>query len=194
MAKRDPRLRAFVKYDKLGQVVPAPVQLRYSAPEGGRTFTWREIPADECCSLPQSDFVFSNNGDATATFSLTNNGNSVVNTPHSEAGIFIAATGDVITVTIPASAGPNKSLIVVDESIPAVLSNQTGTTGALTYTFAAVGGHTYSIDGAAGTTTTSTTTTTTTTSTTTTTTTTTSTTTTTTTTTTSTSTTTTTTP
>jgi hypothetical protein len=50
MAKRDPRLRAFVKVDKLGQVVPGTLILRYSPPEGGRGYFWQEIIPDICCT------------------------------------------------------------------------------------------------------------------------------------------------
>lgn len=50
MAKRDPRLRAFVKVDKLGQVVPGTLILRYSPPEGGRSYFWQEIIPNICCT------------------------------------------------------------------------------------------------------------------------------------------------
>lgn len=50
MAKRDPRLRAFVKVDKLGQVVPGTLILRYIPPESGRTYFWHEIIPDICCT------------------------------------------------------------------------------------------------------------------------------------------------
>jgi hypothetical protein len=50
MAKRNPRLRAFVKVDKLGQVVPGTLILRYKPPEGGRSYFWQEIIPDICCT------------------------------------------------------------------------------------------------------------------------------------------------
>jgi hypothetical protein len=50
MAKRDPRLRAFVKVDKYGQVVPGTLILRYNAPEGGRSYFWHEIIPNICCT------------------------------------------------------------------------------------------------------------------------------------------------
>jgi hypothetical protein len=47
MALRDPRLRAFVKLDKYGQVIPGSMVLRYFQPRGG---FWYEIPQDVCCT------------------------------------------------------------------------------------------------------------------------------------------------
>lgn len=48
--KRNPRLRAFYKVDKLGQVVPGTLILRYKKPEGGRGFYWQELIANVCCT------------------------------------------------------------------------------------------------------------------------------------------------
>lgn len=50
MAKRDPRLRAFVKLDARGQVVPSVVLLRLHKPKG----QWLEINADACCTTSTS--------------------------------------------------------------------------------------------------------------------------------------------
>ncbi len=50
MAKRDPRLRAFVKVDKYGQLVPSVLILRYTPPEGGRGYFWQEVIANVCCT------------------------------------------------------------------------------------------------------------------------------------------------
>ncbi len=48
MAKRNPNLRAFVKVDKLGQVVAGTLILRYTPPESGRSYFWQEIIPDIC--------------------------------------------------------------------------------------------------------------------------------------------------
>ncbi len=42
----NPRLKAYVKYDKNGHIVPFSMQLRKSAPKNG---VWREVAKDLCC-------------------------------------------------------------------------------------------------------------------------------------------------
>jgi len=164
MAKRNPRLRAFVKFDKLGQVVPGTLILRYAPPEGGRGYFWKEITNDECCALPMSNYAYlapASNGE----FVLTVGGATVEDTLTSASGTFAAGSGQSVTVTVTGT-DTTKSLIVVDDTTGAILSNQTGTTGTLTYTFTAAG-DVYTIVAHAGPTTTTTTTSTTTTTTTT---------------------------
>ena len=50
MAARNPRLRAFVKVDKLGQVVAGTLILRYKPPKSGLYLSIR-VPATTCPSL-----------------------------------------------------------------------------------------------------------------------------------------------
>lgn len=160
MAKRDPRLRAFVKVDKLGQVVPGTLVLRYKAPEGGTGYFWQEIIADVCCATPVSNFEFTENSGGAGLLLITVNGVDVVNTDHTLAGKFGPISGDSVAISLT-GAGPTKTLLVVDDTSGVVLSNQTGTTGALTYNYVAPTGHTYTVLAMAGPTTTTTTTTTT---------------------------------
>lgn len=44
--RRDPSLRAFVKYDRRGNAVPSVLIYRKRAPKKG---IWKEITADLCC-------------------------------------------------------------------------------------------------------------------------------------------------
>lgn len=67
MAKRNPRLRAFVKVDKLGQVVPGTLILRYKAPEGGRGYFWQEIIPDICCTTTTTTTTTSTTTTTTTT-------------------------------------------------------------------------------------------------------------------------------
>jgi hypothetical protein len=46
MARRNPRLRAWIKLDKQGQPVPSVLLYRFKQPAGG---LWREVTADYCC-------------------------------------------------------------------------------------------------------------------------------------------------
>jgi len=46
MAKRNARLRAFVRIKENGEVVPGSLILRKIQPKSGR---WYEIPSDICC-------------------------------------------------------------------------------------------------------------------------------------------------
>jgi hypothetical protein len=160
MAKRDPRLRAFVKIDNLGQVVPGTLILRRKPPESGRSNNWIEIEANECCSFPLSQFAFILNS-GTGLFTLAVGGATVVSATNTEAGEFNVAGGQVVTVT-ETGTGPQKTLLVVDNTSGVVLSNQVGTTGALTFTYTAIANHVYTVIGAQNFTTTTTTTTTTT--------------------------------
>lgn len=158
MAKRDPRLRAFVKLDKFGQVVPGTLSLRKKPPEGGRDL-WIEIEANQCCSYPLNTFdYFLANGGTTGTFLITVNGSTVINATNTEGGTFRASSGDTVAATV--SANPQNTLLVVDDTTGVLLSNQTGST-ALTYSFTA-SGDVYSIIATSGPTTTTTTSTTTT--------------------------------
>lgn len=75
MAKRDPRLRAFVKINKLGEVVPGTLILRYKAPEGGRGFYWQEIVANICCTTTTTT--------STSTTSTTSTSTSTTSTTSS---------------------------------------------------------------------------------------------------------------
>jgi len=160
MAKRNPNLRAFVKFDKFGQVVPGSLITRYSPPESGRSFYWKEITFDECCGLPMSNYAYVAPA-ANGEFLLTVGGATIVDSTTSIAGTFAAGSGESVTVTVTGT-DPTKTLLVVDDTTGAILSNQTGTTGTLTYTFTSAG-DVYTIIAHAGPTTTSTTTTTTTT-------------------------------
>lgn len=162
MARRDPNLRAFVKYDKNGDIVPGSLILRRKPPESGRSFHWQELTENQCCSQPLSNWDFfdgsaSNDG----IFQITVNGSIVVNASNTESGTFAAGAGDTVALNLTGS-GPTKSLLVVDDTTGAILSNQTGTTGALTYTYTAPGGHVYTVVATQNPTTTTTTTTTTT--------------------------------
>lgn len=161
--KRDPRLRAFVKVDKLGQVVPGSLILRRNPPEGGRGFYWQEIVANICCAMPVSNFEFteSDGGAADAAFTITINGNTYVNTDHTLAGTYTPSPGDTVVVSVT-GAGPSKTLLVVNDTSGVVLSNQVGTTGTLSYTYSAPTAQTITVVASNGPTTTTTTSTTTT--------------------------------
>lgn len=50
MAKRNARLRAFVRINKYGEVVPSSLILRYKPPESGRSHHWEEIIPNVCCT------------------------------------------------------------------------------------------------------------------------------------------------
>lgn len=158
--KRDPNLRAFVKIDKLGQVVPSSLILRRKPPESGRSHNWIEIEANVCCSVAISNWEYS---DASVSqdgiFTITVNGSLIVDATNTQAGTFAAGAGDTVVVT-STGTGPTKTLLVVDDTTGAVLSNQTGTTGALTYSYVAPALHVYTIIATQNPTTTTTTTTT----------------------------------
>lgn len=158
--KRDPNLRAFVKVDKLGQVVPSSLILRRKPPEGGRSHYWIEIESNVCCSIPISNWEYT---DASVSqdglFTITVNGSLVVSATNTEAGTFSAAGGDTVAIS-STGTGPSKTLLVLDDTTGFVLSNQTGTTGALTYTYVAPALHVYSVIATQNPTTTTTTTTT----------------------------------
>jgi hypothetical protein len=159
MSKRNPRLRAFVKLDKLGQVVPGTLVLRYKPPQGGRGL-WIEIEANECCSFPQNTFDFFLAG-GTGLFTLAVGGATIISATNTEGGTFQSASGQVITATVAAAAsGLNNTLLVVDDTTGVVLSNQVGT-GALTFSTTSTG-DVYTIVATSGPTTTTTTSTTTT--------------------------------
>lgn len=157
MAKRNPNLRAYVKFDKLGQVVPGSLILRYSPPESGRSFFWKEITNDECCALPMSNFAFLS-PDGNDEFVLSVDGATIEDTTTSASGTFAAGAGQSVVVTVTGD-DPTKTLLVVDDTTGVILSNQVGTTGTLTYTFTSAG-DVYTIIAHAGPTTTTTTTTT----------------------------------
>lgn len=160
MAARDPRLRAFVKIDKLGNVVPSSLILRRKPPENGVSHYWIEIAANECCSIPISNWDFTDNSSTPdGVFTITVGGTLVVNATNTQGGSFSAGAGQVVLISITGS-GPTKTLLVVDDTSGAILSNQTGTTGALTYTYTAPGLHIYSVEATQNNTTTTTTTTT----------------------------------
>lgn len=161
MAKRDPRLRAFVKVDKLGQVVPGTLILRYRPPEGGTSHYWMEIEANVCCPAPFSNYTFSSSSNLTDNFLVTVGGATIVNTSFSTAGQFNAAAGQTVVTTLT-GGGPTETLLIVDETSGAIITNQTGTTGTLTATYVPQLNHVYSIFGTSLPTTTTTTTTTTT--------------------------------
>lgn len=163
MAKRDPRLKAYVKFDKLGQVVPGSLILRRTPPEGGRGYFWQEVISDICCNVPVSNFEFSERtgGASDAAFVITINGQTFVSTDHTLAGTYSAGPGSTVVITL-SGAGPTKTLLVVNDTSGVVLSNQTGTTGTLTYTYSAPTAQTITVIGSTGPTTTTTTSTTTT--------------------------------
>lgn len=48
MAQLDKNLRAFVRFDGSGRIVPSSLILRKRKPKVGK---WREIEANECCNL-----------------------------------------------------------------------------------------------------------------------------------------------
>ena len=164
MAKRDPRLKAYVKYDKFGQVVPGSLILRRTPPESGRSYFWKEVTNDECCALPLSNYAYLA-PDATDEFVISVDGAIIVDSHTSISGTFAVGNGQSVVVTVTGT-DPTKTLLVVDDTTGVILSNQTGTTGTLTYTFTAAG-DVYTIISHAGPTTTTTTTTTSTTTTTT---------------------------
>lgn len=160
MAKRDPRLKAYVKYDKYGQVVPGSLILRRTPPESGRGYYWKEVTNDICCSGPISNYEFTLNS-GSALFSIEVNDALVVNTDNTEGGTFAAGSGDTVDISLTGE-GPFKTLLVIDDTTGVILSNQTGTTGDLTYTYVAPALHTFTVVATSGPTTTTTTTTTTT--------------------------------
>jgi len=157
MAERDPRLRAFVKIDRLGQVVPSSLILRRKPPENGVSHNWIEIEANECCSLPLNNFDYVINS-GTGLFTISVGGTVVTNASNTESGTFAAASGQVVIATVRGT-GPTKTLLVLDATSGVVLSNQVGTTGTLTYTFTS-NGDVYYISATQNPTTTTTTTTT----------------------------------
>lgn len=159
MAKRDPRLRAFVKVDKFGQVVPSTLILRRKPPENGTSHYWIEIEANECCSFPLSTFSYSLNG-GTGLFTLAVGGNNIVTATNTEAGDFNVAVGQSVTTTVSGSEGLNRTLLIVDDTTGVILSNQVGT-GTLTFTYTS-NGDVYTVIATQNLTTTTTTTTTTT--------------------------------
>lgn len=156
--KRDPNLRAFVKVDKLGQVVPGTLILRRKPPESGRSHNWIEIESNICCSQPLSEFDYALNS-GTGLFTISVNGSLVTSATNTQSGTYTSAAGDTVLISVTGT-GPQKTLLVVDDTTGVVLSNQVGTTGALTYTYIAPGGHAYSVIAAQNLTTTTTTTTT----------------------------------
>lgn len=160
MAKRDPRLRAFVKVDKLGQVVPGTLILRYKPPESGLGHYWQEIEANVCCSQPISNWEYSDGSVIQdGIFTIRVNGSLIVDATNTQSGTFTAAAGNTVAIS-STGTGPTKTLLVVDDTSGAILSNQTGTTGALTYTYTAPGLHVYTVVATQNPTTTTTTTTT----------------------------------
>lgn len=167
MALRDPRLRAFVRVNKNGEVVPGTLILRRKPPENGTSHYWIEIENNVCCPPPFSNYTFTSGiGNTTDNFLLTVGGATIVNTSFSTAGQFNAAAGQTVITTLT-GGGPTETLLIVDETSGAILTNQTGTTGTLTFTYVPQLNHVYSIFGTSVPTTTTTTTTSTTTTTTT---------------------------
>lgn len=53
MTKRDPRFRAFVKVDRLGQVVPGSLIIRKKYPARTSGY-WQEIVPNVCCPTTTS--------------------------------------------------------------------------------------------------------------------------------------------
>lgn len=160
MARRDPRLRAFVKVDKNGDVVPSSLILRRKPPENGVSHWWQEIEANACCSQPLSNWDFFDGSTiADGILQITVNGAIVVNATNTGGGTYAVGAGQVVAITLTGS-GPTKTLLVVDDTSGSILSNQTGTTGILTYTYTAPGGHVYTVEATQNETTTTTTTTT----------------------------------
>jgi len=157
--KRDPRLRAFVKVDKLGQVVPSSLILRRKPPENGTSHYWIEIEENICCSLPLNLFSYTQLS-STGLFTIAVGGTTITSATNTEGGTFAAAAGQAVVVTV-VGLGPTKTLLIVDNTTGVILSNQTGTTGTLTFSFTATG-HVYSVLATQNPTTTTTTTTTTT--------------------------------
>lgn len=136
MALRNPRLRAFVKLDANGQVIAGATVLRYFQPPKG---FWYEIPQDICCNVTFSNYSLSLIGTTTGTFTLTVGGVTLATETHSVEDTFdTPKSGQTVTATVQTS-GPNESLVFINDSQGAVLSNQTGTTGLLTYTWISTG-------------------------------------------------------
>lgn len=142
MTKRDPRLRAFVKVDKLGQVVPGSLILRRKPPESGLSHYWIEIEENICCSLPLNLFSYTQLS-GTGLFTISVGGTTITSATNTEGGTFAASSGQSVIVNVT-GLGPTKTLLIVDNTSGVVLSNQTGTTGTLTFTFTATG-HVYSV-------------------------------------------------
>lgn len=164
MAKRNPNLRAFVKFDKLGQVIPGTLILRYSPPESGRGYFWKEIVNDECCAVDINSFSFTELNSTNGTLTIDVNG-TVTTSTTTETGTFVANAGNYVQVT-NANGSTYRTLVVTDSDGTTLFSGASQT-AAVTYGFTAVIGHTYSVVGTVNTTTTTTTTSTTTTTTTT---------------------------
>src|SRR6267378_5831490 len=100
MAKRDPRLRAFVKVDKLGQVVPSSLILRRKPPESGRSHYWIEIEENVCCSIPLSNWEYTDGSvSQDGIFTITVNGALIVEATTTQAGTFAAAGGNTVVIT-----------------------------------------------------------------------------------------------
>ncbi len=158
MAKRDPRLKAYVKYDKLGQVVPGSLILRRTPPEGGRDIFWKEIVNDECCTINISTFSFSELNSTNGTLTINVNGTTTTSTT-TETGTFVANAGNFVQVT-NANGSTYRTLTVTD-SDGTVLFTGASQTAAVTYNFTATLDHTYNVVATVNTTTTTTTTTTT---------------------------------
>jgi len=141
MAKRNPRLRAFAKIDRNGDLVPSTLMLRYKPPMNGQSShnPFYELVPNVCCSPALSSFDFSLNGSTTGLFTLVVAGQSLATATNSDDGTFATPqAGQLVTATVKTS-GPNESLVFVNVSQGAVLSNQTGSTGTLTYSWIATG-------------------------------------------------------
>lgn len=167
MAKRNPNLRAYVKFDKLGQVVPGSLILRYSPPESGRSFFWKEITNDECCIANESSYSLTvGTGAPTTTLLIFVNGNESVNTTTTSSGTFTANAGNFVDVEFGVDSAALIQLVVTDSDGTTLYSNSDFNTGD-GFQFTAELGHTYTVTASSQTTTTTTTTTTSTTTTTT---------------------------
>jgi hypothetical protein len=67
MSKRDPRLKAYVKIDLQGQVVPGTLVMRKHKPEG----RWLEIIANVCCTTTSTTSTTTTSTTTTTTSTST---------------------------------------------------------------------------------------------------------------------------
>ena len=92
MAKYDRRLRAFVRFDGSGRVIPSSVVLRKSKPRVGR---WQEIVGYECCEDVTVSFVLADPNLTNATLTLTCNGTTIASPM--ETGVDTTSDAEVLT-------------------------------------------------------------------------------------------------
>ena len=88
----DRRLRAYVRFDGSGRVIPGSMVLRKQKPKVG---IWQEIVSYQCCDDVTINFVLASPGLTNATLTLSCNG-TVIGAPM-ETGVTTVTDGDVLT-------------------------------------------------------------------------------------------------